>query len=881
MIKLSKRVLCCLLTLILCSGAVVGNAEVTADNKTEATKEVVTVSSEIQEMMSLLRLFEIIPEYYDYNVPITSDVTRADFVAAVARLMGKKIYGGTNVYFYDVPKTHWAYNEISNLAELGFINGSGNKMFNPDVAIAKGEAYKILLSAMGYGAYAEYNGGFPAGYIDVANRIDITKGVSNSDKLTMSDMFYLIYNAMKTNVFEATVSGGGVVYEEKEGESILSIYQDVYYGEGVVGGAKSVTVDNGALNEDDVLIDDEIYKTGDVAMFDYIGQEVEFFYHEDKLENKTILWARSVDDTETLSINVDNDASFDEKTFDYTYYDEKGKKRTINLDRGITLIYNGGIVESGYGDILNGDRYSIKLVESKGEYIVAIVKEYKNYVAGSMSTSDFKVYDKIVPQKNVVLDEELYDTFSITMAGIGSIDFEDIKQGSVLSVFESKDKKHMEVIVSNNMAVGTIREISEDDGWYNVFINETEYQMDKAIYTENLATGDSVKAYLDFNGNIAYMEISDSEFEGAFLIELYPKDDLDDEINIKHLAQDGKVIVSGCADKVVIDGRRFKDVAEIKKTLIAGESDFIPQFALVKKNSDGEITEIDTITYNPKYETTSSLSVDVPFKNEADTEMKQKHIRSTAAATRIGEKILFDQNTVVFSIPMTDDYKKANENEFTVLPPTGLVNDTGVYAQSYKTAEEGSISKYILVQGYDSKSTTFEFPVIVDRIGKGVDEEGSVVEVLHGYQGASSVSINADSGTSDVFSKSGIKPGMLVKLGKNNSGNVDECTVLYDYRNPGEYKNSALNDVFGVFNGYVNNVIGDVLKVGFNSGDAFDYAIKVETLPVLIYDTSSTRNPIYTANIGDAVTYKNDPELCSRVVVITSRMQGRMVLIYK
>ena len=90
MIKLGKRVICSLLAFVLCFGVVV-NAETVNDNKTAS------VSSEIQEIMSLLRLFEIIPEYYDYNVPVNAEVTRADFAAAVARLIGKNVYNGSNV----------------------------------------------------------------------------------------------------------------------------------------------------------------------------------------------------------------------------------------------------------------------------------------------------------------------------------------------------------------------------------------------------------------------------------------------------------------------------------------------------------------------------------------------------------------------------------------------------------------------------------------------------------------------------------------------------------------------------------------------------------------------------------------------------------------
>ena len=474
----------------------------------------------------------------------------------------------------------------------------------------------------------------------------------------MSDMFYLIYNAMKTDVLEPSVSGGNMTYETKEGESVLSLYRDVYYAEGVVYGAKSVTIDNETLNDGDVLIDDEVYKSGNVAMFEFMGQEVEVFYHEDKLEEKTILWASATDKNDTLTIDVENSATFDEKTFKYSYFDENGKEKTINLERGMTLIYNGGIVESGYDEILNGERYSVKFVKNNNKYTVAVVKAYENFIAGSVSTSEFKIYDMLKPQKNITLDEDEYDTFDITLSGLGAIKFEDITSGMVLSIFESKDKKHIEVIASNNIALGTIKEISEDSEYYNVLINETEYCMEKDAYDGSISVGDDVRAHLDFNGNIAYLETADSQFKGAFLIALYRNDDADAELSIRHLAESGKVILSKCAQRVVLDGRMYKGAEEIEKALVAGEREFISQFALVMMNSNGEITEIDTVNYNPKYETEASLSVDVPFINEGETEMKKRQVRTTASAAKIGEKIIFVTDTIIFSIPSADNYKE-------------------------------------------------------------------------------------------------------------------------------------------------------------------------------------------------------------------------------
>ena len=51
--------------------------------------------------------------------------------------------------------------------------------------------------------------------------------------------------------------------------------------------------------------------------------------------------------------------------------------------------------------------------------------------------------------------------------------------------------------------------------------------------------------------------------------------------------------------------------------------------------------------------------------------------------------------------------------------------------------------------------------------------------------------------------------------------------------------------------------------------------------PVIVYDTSKTKNPISTATLGDIITYKNDPENCSTVFIASNRMQAQMFIIYK
>ena len=142
-----------------------------ADNKDTAA------DSEITEIMDVLRLLGIIPDYYDYNADFNGKASRADFSDAVYKIMNTGAYGTETLYYYDVPKTHWAFDAISYLTERKIIGGSSDKLFEPDADIKQTEAYKILITAMGYGEYAENNGGYPSGYIKAASMTKISLGI--------------------------------------------------------------------------------------------------------------------------------------------------------------------------------------------------------------------------------------------------------------------------------------------------------------------------------------------------------------------------------------------------------------------------------------------------------------------------------------------------------------------------------------------------------------------------------------------------------------------------------------------------------------------------------------------------------------------------------
>ena len=844
-----------------------------------------SVPPKIQKLMTVLKEFSIIPDYYDYNLPLTYEVSRADFAASVARMMGKTSYGGSEVYFYDVPKNYWAFNEISNLVAMGIVNGAGEKLFRPGDPITKVDAYKILLSAMGYGQNAELEGGYPSGYASTANRIKVSDGVGGGDNVTMSDMLNILYNAMKINIMESDgVKNNAVTYKVSDDQTLISFYRDIYYGEGYVNGAETITISGGSLAKGDTMIDEDTYKSEGFNMIDYLGEKIEFFYEDkdirDTSDEKTLLWLwRKNTNQEIKYITADGDASIDTNTFVYSYYDDKDRQHRISLDRSVLLVYNGGIVDSGYDEILNGTRYEMKLISDGGKYTVMIVRGYENYAVGVINSIDRIVYDMNLTQDHIKLDKDECDTFSIKLMGNNEISFEDIKKDAILTVYRSKDNKHIEVYVSYNIVNGIVESINNTDK-PKIKINGKEYRADDKLSTNDFAVGDEITAYTNVYDEIVYVTVKQGGFQGSFMLKA-TLDDLEEKMYIKQLGEDSKITRLTCVEKLIIDGIKYKNAKDAYRALLAGENKLPAQFAMIKKNENGEIAEIDTTNYNPAKETTNSLQIDVPFWYGSETTYTQRLVRVNSNATRIGEKIVFDPKTKVFIVPFVTDYDNVKEEDLWVTTGSMLKNDTGAYAQSYKTEENIGIAKYMLLKGYDPNKVNGDLPILAQKITYGMDDDGNRVEVLEGYQGAGYVTIAADDSESDLFSKNGVMTGDVVTLTKDSYGNVKGCTVVYDYRTGEHRAISALNDISGMFVGYANDVVENVVKIGFRSGAECDFAINALSRPVLVYDTSKNKNPISTGTVGDIITYKNNPEECSTVFIATNRMQPQAFIVYK
>lgn len=158
------------------------------------------------ELISELVNYGIINGYDDGTFKPQENITRAEFAKMIICATGYN-YTEYEIYedFADVSNSHWAKDYIYVSKKLGIVNGTSSTTFEPESNITYEQAIKMIVCSLGFGDDAINQGGYPNGYINVANKLGITSGLSfvQTDVATRLDIALMISNILdiKYNYF--------------------------------------------------------------------------------------------------------------------------------------------------------------------------------------------------------------------------------------------------------------------------------------------------------------------------------------------------------------------------------------------------------------------------------------------------------------------------------------------------------------------------------------------------------------------------------------------------------------------------------------------------------------------------------------------------------
>jgi len=515
----------------------------------EAESEIVI---EQTENYKKLRAFGVISEEDEFDSSET--ITRATFMHYVMKCcLGSEGYPEiiTDIPFSDVSSGTVGAREIMLASRLGIISGDSGSAFRPNDNITVNEAAKVFVSILGYGEIAENSGGFPNGYMAIANRLGIFKGCKSiSDGyMKANDLLKALMNTLETEVLDIEAiakhyEGFITTYNTIKDRTLLEYVFGIYVGEGVVKSNEYTSINGlSILDKNQVEINEEIYVDTSEDAADLIGYNTEFYYKLDENEINLEIVYITPKNNNVIEVNSDYIVKDAVTSTYFKYYKDESKTKIddVKIKKSATLLYNGGQKSLASADLCpeNGNVTLIDY-DRDNNYDVVKVMNYRTILVEAASPSTHIVSD-ILGGTSIVLDPNNKDYDVLIYKDGKRSDFASIETRNVISYAEStgNNKNVKYVNISTYTVEGKLDSIGED----TVSIDGEEYSF-IASMKNFLALGDTGVFYLDFNGKIVakklgndvvygYLNLLGKDFPRKICAEIFTENDRWVELEFK------------------------------------------------------------------------------------------------------------------------------------------------------------------------------------------------------------------------------------------------------------------------------------------------------------------------------------------------------------
>lgn len=575
----------------------------------------------VDDVMFELKTLGIMEGDENGDLQLDKELTRAEFACITVRFMNMKgmadSYNG-EASFADVPKEHWAFGSIEVLKSLNLIDGTGENMFSPDENVTVQQAVKILMSALGYSAWAEMNGSYPDGYMSQAVSAGLLDNIDlSSSVFTRETAARMVYNALDIDIVTITYSNGLPSYEKVSGDTYRNKFKGDANGTLVkYTGIVTATADaymnspRADMDSNQIEIDDKLYVCNDKNILSYFGQKVDFYLDED--DDYTIVSIKPNTDNNMTTIDLENVKSVSEQLI--SYYTDGAKSVSKRLSQDAVLLINNRPVNFWSGETVTGlGKGTITFIDNNDDNYaeVVVIKSYTSVMVESVNVSNSIIYlkdeDTVCSRKYVNLDTEENNDKRITLKYPDNteVNIEDVEPNDVLSAFVSEDETVIELILERKTVNGVLSMVSDD----TVIIAGEKYELETDKALRSVSVNDDITAYLNFNGEVVYAKASEVNGSYAYILNVYQtqdgesyearllipgtltevKEEVENEdggeatIESRLVCKNEKILTKLFADTVSLDGNKVQSVTNLKGKIVE-----------YKLNSSGEISRLTT-----------------------------------------------------------------------------------------------------------------------------------------------------------------------------------------------------------------------------------------------------------------------------------------------
>ncbi len=737
----------------------------------------------------------IVKGYEDGELHPEYNITRMEYAALIIRCLGYEgEYPSLDNVFTDVPKDSWGAAAVQFAYDLGIINGYGDGRFGPDDNILEVDAVKIIVSALGRRLEAEAEGGYPTGYLSIAQDLKLMKDYKGGEeKATRAFVSTLIANALEVAIVEQNFTSNA--FMANKGRTILSILGISKY-KGIltaVNGTNIASEEN--VLADEVIISGRTFKTDKVFVPEFAGEEVTaYVYRYGESEEKVLDMYITGEGNRTLTVQSKD--ILDKTNLIKFAYIEKNKEKEIDLPTGFSITYNGTLLDRSIyitPERLKPINGYVKLIDMNNDkkYDAAFVKEYKTYVVRTVTEDT--IYD--VYGNSVIFDIDEENSSVVVKKDNKVVSWEDITSGCVLSVAVNTNGTVAEILISNkSVNEKAISTATRDGVPYYGFKNGEQYKTTVEYNTaftrgykeaKAIEIGGIYKIRLNVFDEIAYVEegstssegeesddpsenaisnTSDEKYGYLTTAALYTQE-IDEYVEIKLLTTENKFeIFTIPGGKNIRFGRMVNGVYELSK---ATPSEIYASLVNMDRTIQRQVVKyvLDTD------ETIKELYLADERAKSAHLSKDTERILNTFSYNTVSNQYYFNEKTVLFVLTGNGE----TDYDIICTTPGGYLGNRSSYnSELWDIDSDGFINCICLYPSKGGSPNDSTAVFVIDALNDAVmlvtdvyqenNSEGVLYKIIEGYENGKKVKrILSDS----ISAVSAIRPGMIIQYQTN------------------------------------------------------------------------------------------------------------------
>ena len=782
----------------------------------------------------------------DGNFRPDDGIKRSEFAKIAVHVMGLEAsaeasQGATR--FLDVAEDYWANGYINVASNQQLIVGDPDGNFRPEDRISYQEAVTILTRMLGYELAAEAKGGYPHGYLQVANQYGFTKNAAGSgtEVTKRGTAAILTYNALTIGMMEQTGFGSNSNFEITD-KTVLKEYLSTERFSGQVTGNyyTKLTAASG-LEENQIEIDSVVYETTDENAANYLGYRVNYYVRTDDNGDKTVILVRpEAGRNKVMLIDGANIETVEADRINYWQNKDTDKAtKYAKISASAKMIYNGTFVSFDEAKIKENGTLAgnVELLDmdSDDTYDVVFVNEYKNLVVDGTSNLSYTVTDKYGNPSLSFDPEEVGVKFSLTDKNGNPFKFEDLKEWMVISYLENEAQDVLKATVITDTVSGAVVELEGDK--YKI---DGNFYQKAENYTGEIKLDDEGTFFLDIRGRIAAVNTNSALSDKyAYLLDAAEADGMNDHIDLKLYGMNGEVVILSSHDKISLNGGS-REAAKTVLEKLKADGKVTKQLITYELNSDGKLTKLNTA------EDVSGSGVTI-VKDKFVMNYKGDNTSYKKTSSKLGSYVITD-STLVFDIPATatnsDDYAIKNKSMF---------EDGGLYDVEIYDAGEDLTAKVVIVKN-STGLTNSESPIaVVNKISQSRNEKGEIVDKLYAAHNGQMIALEtSEKGILVNGEGTQLKAGDVIQFRTNSQGVIDKISVLFEVDDKATEFTKTDGDMRLVY-GKVDRKFASSINVTVNGGSVENFSL--DGVKVVSVDTTKSSTQVKLADAGDIQKY--------------------------